>query len=174
MKEGFSVRPLNPQDEHFLWEMLYHAIYVPEGHEAPPRSILEEPKLAHYVSQWGQRSGDLGLVAVIQDTDQPVGAAWLRLFSRRNPGYGFVDDHTPELSIAVLPDYRRQGLGSLLLTTLLEASRQKFAAVSLSVSSDNPARRLYQRLGFIVVNDDGSSWVMLRTSKEFPLPEHNC
>ena len=48
----FAVRPLTSQDEPFLWDMLYHAIFVAEGQPRPPR-ILEEPALAHYVAGWG-------------------------------------------------------------------------------------------------------------------------
>ncbi len=157
MKAGFSIRELTPADEPFLWEMLYHAIHVPEGQLPPPRSIVEEPKLAHYVRQWGQRPGDMGFVALVKSTGQPVGAAWLRLFSRLDPGYGFVDENIPELSIAMLPGSRGQGLGTLLLNALLQAAGQKFQAISLSVSPDNPARRLYERSGFAEVADDSSS-----------------
>ncbi len=162
MKGDFSIRDLTPADEPFLWEMLYHAIHVPEGQLPPPRSIVEEPKLAHYARQWGQTPGDLGFVAIENSTGKPVGAAWLRLFSHLDPGYGFVDDHTPELSIALLPDYRGQGLGTLLLNALLKAAGQKFRTISLSVSPNNPARRLYERSGFAVVADDGSSITMLK------------
>ncbi len=148
--------------------MLYHAIHVPEGQTPPPHSIVEEPKLAHYVRQWGKKPGDLGFVIVVNATSQPVGAAWLRLFSRPDPGYGFVDENTPELSIAMLPDYRGRGLGTLLLNALLQAAGQKFRAISLSVSPDNPARRLYERSGFAEVaggsssDEDGSSITMLK------------
>ncbi len=162
MKEDFSIRELTSADEPFLWEMLYQAIHIPEGQLPPPRSIIEEPKLAHYVRQWGQKPSDMGLVAVVNNIGRPVGAAWLRVFSRLDPGYGFVDEHTPELSIAMLPDYRGQGLGSRLLNALLQAARQKFEAVSLSVSLDNPARKLYERFGFAEVSADGASFTMLK------------
>ena len=165
MQTDFSIRPLTLQDEPFLWEMLYHAIYVPEGHPAPPRSILQEPDIAHYVRQWGQLPEDQGFVAVDQATGQPVGAAWLRLFTLLDPGYGYVDDETPELSIAMLPDYRGQGLGSHLLNALLNEARQKYTAVSLSVSPGNPAEKLYQKLGFTMVYEDASSRTMLKRLK---------
>jgi ribosomal-protein-alanine N-acetyltransferase len=48
-------------------------------------------------------------------TGDPIGAAWLRLWSKDEQGYGFVDVHTPELSMAVRPEFRGQGIGTLLL-----------------------------------------------------------
>lgn len=166
MNEDFLIRPLTPGDESFLWEMLYHAVHVPQGQVPPPRSIVKEPKLAHYVRDWGQRPGDCGFAVINNATEQPVGAAWLRLFSRLDPGYGFVDADTPELSIAVLPGYRGRGLGTLLLNILLEFAGQKFPSVSLSVSADNAAKNLYERHGFSEVHYDASSLTMLKRFHE--------
>jgi ribosomal protein S18 acetylase RimI-like enzyme len=108
------------------------------------------PELARYVEGWGNRT-DLGVIAVEQDAREPVGAAWLRLLTGEAKGYGFVDDDTPELAIAVLPDHRGRGLGGRLLRELLDSAASRFSAVSLSVRADNPARRLYERAGFRVV-----------------------
>src|SRR5216683_4225921 len=58
--------------------------------------LLREPAIARYVEEWGIRSGDSGLIALVDGA--PVGAAWLRCFSASEPGYGFVDERTPELS----------------------------------------------------------------------------
>ena len=95
------IRPLAQEDAHCLWEMLYQAIHVPEGAEPPTREIVHSPGLAHYVAGWG-RGGDMGYLAVDAE-GMLVGAAWLRLFPADDPGYGFVDDATPELSVAVMP-----------------------------------------------------------------------
>ena len=77
----FTLKPLAGNDEPFLWEMLYQAIYVPPGQKPPPRSILQEPALARYAAGWGRRRGDLGILALEDETSIPAGAAWLRLFS---------------------------------------------------------------------------------------------
>ena len=69
---------------------------------------------------------------------------------RGGEGYGYVDDETPELAIAVLPDHRGRGLGRRLLRELLDAAGGRFGAVSLSVRAENPAWRLYERTGFRV------------------------
>ena len=104
---------------------------------------------ARYVVGWGQ-SGDMGYVAMLGQT--PIGAAWLRLWLGEDKGYGYVEDGVPELAIAVLPSYRNQGIGTQLLTQLLAIAQKHFPAVSLSVRSDNPVVRLYQRLGFVKVD----------------------
>ncbi|MCE7982405.1 MAG: GNAT family N-acetyltransferase [Caldilinea sp. CFX5] len=156
----FTIRPASPADEPFLWEMLYEAIYVPAGRPKPNRAILREPSLAHYVANWGQQPGDFALLAIDQQSGQPVGAAWLRLFSADDPGWGFVDVDTPEVSVALLPDYRGQGIGSTLLGELIALVNSRYTALSLSVDPQNPALRLYERLGFVVVGVSGTSLTM--------------
>jgi ribosomal protein S18 acetylase RimI-like enzyme len=155
------IRPLILTDEPFLWDMLYQAIYVPAGSPPPERDIVYRPELAGYVRDWG-RSDDSGFIAIEPTTSCPVGAAWLRLLTKENQGYGYVDDATPELSIAVLPDYRGQGVGTQLLARLIEAAQTRYAAISLSVSPENPALRLYRRLGFEEVGRCGTSLTMIK------------
>ena len=155
-----SIRALTPEDESFLWEMLYQALYVPEGHPALPREVIHLPELARYVQDWG-REGDCGFLASDAKTEQPIGAVWLRLLTGENKGYGYVDDDTPELSIAVLPDYRGQGVGTQLLTHLLSPDYRQMS-ISLSVSADNPAVQLYERFGFEIISKLDESLTMKR------------
>jgi ribosomal protein S18 acetylase RimI-like enzyme len=91
----------------------------------------------------------------------PVGAAWLRLLTGDGRGYGHVDDSIPELSIAILPEYRGQGAGSALLDRLLSLARRRFPGVSLSVSPGNPARHLYERAGFKLVKESEDTVIMV-------------
>lgn len=148
----YALRPLQREDERFLWEMLAQAAYRPTV-----RAVMDDPLIARYVAKWG-RPGDMGLVATEPDGDRRVGAAWLRLWIGEDKGYGYVDDTTPELSVAVLPEHRGKGVGTLLITRLLEAARPAYPSVSLSVRSTNPALRLYERLGFVeVAGREGAS-----------------
>lgn len=139
--------------------MLYQALYVPAGQPPFPRDIVYEPDLSRYVQGWG-RTDDLGFVALAEG--KPVGAVWLRLFTPDQRGFGYVDETTPELSIALLPDYRGRGIGTKLLTHLLDHIQPHYDAVCLSVSPDNPAKRLYQRLGFDVIGKNGSSLTLVK------------
>jgi ribosomal protein S18 acetylase RimI-like enzyme len=145
------IRPAGTQDLPFLRDMLRHAYYARWGSEA-------DVPLERYVGGWG-RPGDNALVAI--DEFQPVGAAWYRLFEEDEPGYGFVDRNTPELTIAVVPSRRGRGLGEELLEALLERARSdRYAAVSLSVEPDNPALHLYEKHGFSKVGERAGTWVM--------------
>lgn len=159
----YIIRPLEPNDESFLWEMLYQAIYVPTGTTPLPREIIYQPELAKYVQDW--TTNDIGLIAISESNQTPIGATWIRLFDINNPGYGYINDETPELSIAVLPEYRNQGIGTRLILDLLERITDFYPAVSLSVSSDNPALRLYQRLDFEVISQFDNSVTMKKKLK---------
>jgi ribosomal protein S18 acetylase RimI-like enzyme len=160
---NYIIRSLAPEDEPFLWEILYQALYIPEGESALPREVIYLPELVRYVQNWGCK-GDCGFLASDTATSQPVGAVWLRLLVGQNKGYGYVDDDTSELSIAVFPEHRGQGIGTQLLTQLF-ASVCGQSSVSLSVSANNPAVRLYKRFGFEVVSRSAESLLMKRDYK---------
>jgi ribosomal protein S18 acetylase RimI-like enzyme len=147
------IRRGGPQDVPFLRDMLHHAYYWREN--SPE---MEDLPVARYVSGWG-RPGDASVIAI--EGHFPVGAAWYRLFKSTDPGYGFIDEETPELSIAVVPSRRGHGLGSELLEALLKQAKEDgFKALSLSVEPDNPALKLYEKLGFSKVGESGGSWTM--------------
>lgn len=152
------IRRLTPADEPFLWDMLYLAIHIPEGSLPLPREIIHSPELARYVDGWG-RPGDEGFAAL--DGEKAVGAVWVRLLTGENKGYGYVNDQTPELSIAMLPEFRGQGIGRELMSRMLEFALPVYEGVCLSVSRDNPAKRLYESCGFEVINSDPSTLVMV-------------
>ncbi|MCP5101399.1 MAG: GNAT family N-acetyltransferase [Chloroflexi bacterium] len=101
-------------------------------------------------------------VVVLAGSETAVGAIWSRRFEQTNRGYGFVDEQTPELSIAILPGYRGQGMGTQLMRELLRVMGGRYTAVSLSVSIDNPALRFYHRFGFAEVSRQGNSIVMIK------------
>ncbi len=151
---------IGPGDLAFLEEMLYLALFVPDGEAPYPRSVLAVPEIARYVSGWG-RPGDFGLAARIGG--EAVGAVWFRLFPEDEKGFGSIDDRTPELSMAVRPDLRGLGLGSSLLQRLTAAAGERgFERLSLSVDARNPAIRLYGRLGFKTAAETGGALTMVK------------
>jgi GNAT superfamily N-acetyltransferase len=154
-----EFRQIEKSDEPKLREFLYLALHVPLGSEPLPKKIVFDPSISKYVEDWG-RFGDFGLFCQINDTI--VGAIWLRFWSGSNRGYGYWNDSTPELSMSVVPEHRNQGIGTLLLKELISQVSGRFRIISLSVSKSNPARRLYERFGFVVVQSDDSSLLMIK------------
>ena len=118
-----------------------------------------ERPVYRYVQNWG-RAGDAGVLAL--EGPHAYGAAWYRLFSRDEPGFGFVDEQTPELTIAVVPSCRGKGYGDELLKALLDRARSDgYGRISLSVMPDSPAVKLYARHGFETVAERGGANVMV-------------
>ncbi|MBA2462222.1 MAG: GNAT family N-acetyltransferase [Actinobacteria bacterium] len=130
--------------------MLHHAYY---WRERVPGSLV-----SRYVRGWG-RPGDTAVIAL--ENGFPIGAAWYRLFTAAEPGYGFVDERTPELAIAVVPSKRGHGVGDQLLEALVARAREEgYEALSLNVEPGNPARQLYERHAFEVVEKGPEAWTM--------------
>lgn len=145
------LRPVGHGDVRFLRDLLRHAYHW---------RLNADPDLPvfRYVANWG-RAGDAGVVAF--DGRGAYGAAWYRLFPADEPGFGFVDERTPELTIAVVPSRRGQGVGAELLEALLaQARRDGFTAVSLSAEREQTA--FYEHHGFATVEDTGPAVTMRR------------
>jgi ribosomal protein S18 acetylase RimI-like enzyme len=153
------LRPATAADLDFLSAMSYEAATWRPGPRPPAESVLADPAVARYLHGWG-REGDSAWIA--EQDGRALGAAWYRLFTADEPGYGFVATDVPELSIAVESAARGRGIGSLLLETLIADARAAgFPALSLSVERDNPALRLYERAGFTRVPSEDGAWTML-------------
>jgi GNAT superfamily N-acetyltransferase len=155
------VRRADADDAGFLVQMLAHAMAWRPGSIAPADAVV---RASRYVVGW-PRAGDGGLVAEAGgngDGDGPVGATWYRVMSPDDPGYGFVDIETPEITIGVVPCWRGRGVGRRLLVALLDvAHADGHGALSLSVEEGNGARRLYESVGFRSVDKVGNAWTMV-------------
>lgn len=122
------------------------------SHEDDARIVLVNPELARYIENFG-RAGDCAVVA--HHNTQIVGIAWARLWTPDTHGFGWIDEATPEMAIAVEADFRGQGIGARLIETLKSELRAAGATqISLNVRADSPAVRLYEKLDFAKV--DGS------------------
>ena len=129
-------------DIRFLRDMLRHAYHwrLAEDTERP---------VYRYVQNWG-RAGDAGVMAL--EGPHAYGAAWYRTFTADEPGFGFVDVATPELTIAVVPSRRGKGAGKELLEALLQRARESgYSAISLSAATEQVP--YYERFGFRTVRE---------------------
>ncbi len=146
------IRRGNRQDVRFLRDMLRHAFYWRSG------GGMEDASLWRYVSGWGRR-GDAAVIAL--EGGFPIGAAWYRLFPRDEPGFGFLDEETPEVAVAVVPSRRGRGIGSELLDALIDVAREQgFNGLTLSVADDSPAMGVFEKQGFQKVEQTDGAWTM--------------
>jgi len=148
--------------EHFMVkDLLHYAAHL----DASGEQLEDHPYLEQYHRNYGNFNGDIGVYAIVNN--KVAGGAWSRMLLN---GFGHVDVKTPELAFAVLPEFRNQGVGTQIITQLLNEIAKLYPQVSLAVREENPAIRLYERLGFVKVegsestNSAGSlSFKMLKT-----------
>lgn len=154
-----KIRKIKRSETDFLGDMLYEAIFIPEGHEALPIAIIKDKALSKYIDHWGKDKYDIALVA--EADKRLVGAVWGRRFTTENKGFGYVDAHTPELSMAVRAAFRNKGVGTALLEAIASEYRKiGVGYLSLSVDKANKAADLYKRLGYEIAGETKTSWTL--------------
>ena len=156
-----ALRPAAGADIEYLRRALYEAVaWNPERELPPYELVIAHPELARYHEGWS-RDGDIGVIA--EANGDVVGASLCRLFAADDHGHGYVDDETPELAVAVWEGRRGEGIGTKLMDALEEAARAAgFSRLSLSVDAGNPARRLYERLGYRELSVDADGVRMMK------------
>jgi ribosomal protein S18 acetylase RimI-like enzyme len=91
------------------------------------------------------------------------------LVAGKPAGRLYVDEWEREIrivDIALLPEYRGAGLGARLVREVLARGDAAGKAVSIHVERNNPALRLYERLGFRLVEDKGVYLLMSRPPQD--------
>lgn len=160
MSGEYRFRSATAMDADFLLDMLVEAVNWPQDRQLSRSTVTADPVLARYIDGW-PRQGDLGVVA--EADGRPIGAVWLRLFTADDPGYGYVADDVPELSMAVVETWRGRGVGRALLREITHRARSAgHRAISLSVERANFAYHLYTSEGYQIVERSPDSDTMLK------------
>jgi ribosomal protein S18 acetylase RimI-like enzyme len=151
--QGFVLRPEREADLPFLsrlyvstrWEEL---AIVTQWSDAEKTAFLESQfgfQRHHYLTYYAATD-----CAILEQDGVPAG----RLYIDRQVKTLLVVD------ISLLPDWRRRGIGTALLQAVIAEARATGKSVTISVEKFNPAQRLYRRLGFREVAEEGVHWVM--------------
>jgi ribosomal protein S18 acetylase RimI-like enzyme len=145
--DKIKFRPIKQKDQDFLFG-LYASTRQDEmklvtWDEAEKKKFLKLQFGAQhkfYTEQFGKARFDL-----IELEGEPIGRLYV---DRRKEEIRVID-------IALLPEYRSRGLGSELMKNILNEALLKQLPVRIHVEQNNPARRLYDRLGFQQIEENG-------------------
>jgi len=137
------TRPAVDEDSASLWDIHRAAM---RGYVAATWGWDDESQESRFREQWSAAR-----FQVIERANRPVGMLALEI--------------TPEGmrlgSIEIDPTEQGQGIGSAVVSAILAEARARGLPVSLRVLKVNPARRLYERLGFVVVGETDTHFEML-------------
>ncbi len=139
-----------------LNDFLYEAIFIPQGVDPPPKSIINNAELQVYVKDFGKKPDDRCLVADVDG--KIVGAVWVRIMA----DYGHIDDETPSFAISLYKEYRGHGIGTTLMVKMLELLRKSgYKKASLAVQKENYAVKMYKKVGFEIVGENEEEYIMV-------------
>lgn len=151
----YQIREIRKSEYSILSDFLYEAIFIPEGMEKPPKSIIQQPELQEYIADFG-KADDRCLVA--ETNGKIVGAVWVRIMN----DYGHVDDETPSFAISLYGEYRHLGIGTALMKEMLKLLKDRgYKQTSLAVQKANYAVNMYRKVGFEVIGENEEEYIMV-------------
>ncbi len=153
---NYEIRKINENEYYVLDDFIYEAIFIPEGVEPPPKSIINQPDLQVYIRDFGKEKDDICFVA--EADGRIAGAVWVRDM----PDYGHIADGVPSFAISLYKEYRGYGIGTKLMKTMLDELRSRgYAKASLAVQKANYAVRMYKKVGFEIVDENEEEYIMV-------------
>lgn len=153
---NYTIREIKEIEICILDEFLYEAIFIPDGVMPPPREIIKQPELQVYISDFGKREGDIGLVAEVDN--KIIGAIWVRIMD----DYGHINNETPSMAISLYKEFRNYGIGTALMKSMLRLLKTKgYQQTSLAVQKANYAVRMYKNVGFSIIDENEEEYIML-------------
>ena len=152
----YIIRPIRQDEYQLLEDFIYEAIFIPEGVEPPPRSIIENYDIQVYIKDFGGSKHDRCFVAEV--SGKVVGAVWVRIMD----DYGHVDDETPSFAISLYKEYRGYGIGTEMMKRMLSDLKENgYRQASLAVQKANYAVRMYLAVGFEIVDENDEEYIMI-------------
>lgn len=152
----YIIREMKKEEYPLLEEFLYQAIFIPEGLQSPPKSIINSPELQVYVSDFGKKKHDKALIAEVNG--KAAGAVWVRIMN----DYGHVNDNTPSFAISLYKEYRGVGIGTAMMRKMRAILKADgYQQVSLAVQKANYAVKMYKKVGFEIVCESEEEYIMI-------------
>lgn len=151
-----TIRKIRENEYFLLDDFIYEAIFIPEGVAPPPKSIIHQPEMQVYIRNFGQEKDDICFVSEMDG--KVVGAVWVRDMQ----DYGHIADGVPSFAISLYREYRNMGIGTRLMKTMLnELKRRGYEKASLAVQKANYAVKMYEKVGFEIVDENDEEYIMV-------------
>ena len=151
------IRELLPSEYPLIKDFTFISMFAPPDQEPYGIEFLDHPVVIPYHVNFGNNDGDYAVAAEIDG--KIAGISWSRIFPLHD--YGIND--LPVLCMAVLPEYRRMGLGRRTLTKLHEIlAKNGYKKIALTVHKENHAQYLYKDMGYIVKGGAGVEIFMIK------------
>ncbi|MBR4021597.1 MAG: GNAT family N-acetyltransferase [Ruminococcus sp.] len=152
----YNIRKIREDEYKLLEDFIYEAIFIPDGVEPPPKTIINQPDLQVYIKDFGKEKDDICFVA--EADDKVVGAVWVRDMH----DYGHIADGVPSFAISLYKQYRNFGIGTQLMITMLdELKKRGYERTSLAVQKANYAVRMYKKVGFSIIDENDEEYIMV-------------
>ena len=149
-----ELRPASDEDRELLYR-IYASTRTQElaivSWDEPTKEAFLRMQFTAQDTCYRQTYPDASYDVVVAG-EEPVG----RLYVGRDAGALRVID------VALLPEHRGRGIGTVLLRRVIDEAQALGIPVRLHVERHNPARALYDRLGFRVIEDRGVYFLMER------------
>lgn len=151
-----NIREIRKEEYNLLDDFLYEAIFIPKGTSKPPQKITKNEELQVYIKDFGTYKDDNCLIA--EYDNKIVGACWTRIIDN----YGHIDNKTPSFAISLYEEYRGKGIGTKLMKSMLAFLKEKgYRKTSLSVQKNNYAVKMYENVGFKIIDENKEEYIML-------------
>lgn len=153
---NYNIRLIKKDEHGLLDDFLYEAIFIPEGVDAPPKEIINQPELQVYVDGFGEKENDICYVAEVEG--KVIGAVWVRVMD----DYGHIEEGVPSFAISLYKEYRGNGIGTALMKKMLiELKERGYSKASLAVQKANYAVKMYKNVGFGIVDENEEEYIMV-------------
>ena len=155
---AITLRPATDADYDFM-RRLYHLNRAEEMQHFP---LTDEQKIAFLDQQFAAQFEHYGIHYptcernIVESDGAPIGRLWIDEWR----------DQIRLVDIALMPEWRGSGVGSMLLHDVLRRGERAGKPVTIHVEAYNPALRLYQRLGFVQVDTNGVYLLMRWTPSQ--------
>ena len=103
----YIIRKMKETEYSLLKEVLYEAVFIPDGCKPLEKSVVSLPELSVYIENFGNKKDDICSVAELNG--KIIGAVWTQIMK----DYGHIDDEIPSLAMSLYKEYRNVGIGQL-------------------------------------------------------------